>query len=327
MANNETDIRQGTGNMKIGIALGSGSARGWAHIGVLNQLVEMDIKPDIVAGSSIGSLVGAAYASQSLESFENWVKGLDSKSIFQLLDITWGKGGLIEGKKLFDYFSSNLEYDDIESLPVRYAAVATDMGSGREVWFQEGSVFEAVRASIALPGLFTPAKKDNRWFLDGGIVNPVPVSLCRAMGADIVIAVDLNSDIIGKHLRQFRHPEAAEASGESFFHSPFLEQAFEQFAESLDEESFLSRLFKSGKRTPEPGLYEVIASTVNIMQARITRSRMAGDPPDILISPRLSHIGLMEFDKAEEAIKEGMAAVKRAESALEYLVLKGSDTF
>jgi NTE family protein len=308
--------------MKIGIALGSGSARGWAHIGVLNQLVRMDIKPDIVAGSSVGALVGAAYASQSLESFENWVKRLDSKGILQLLDITWGKGGLIEGKKLFDYFSSNLEDDDIKSLPVRYAAVATDMSTGREVWFQEGSVFEAVRASIALPGLFTPAKKDNQWFLDGGIVNPVPVSLCRAMGADIVIAVDLNSDIIGKHLRQSRPPEAAEDADESFFRSPFLEQAFEQFSRSLDEESFLSKFLKSGKRTPEPGLYEVIASTVNIMQVRITRSRMAGDPPDILISPRLSHIGLMEFDKAEEAIKEGVSAVKRAETTLEYFTRK-----
>ena len=170
--------------MKIGIALGSGSARGWAHIGVLKQLADMGIKPDIVAGSSIGSLVGAAYASNNLDSFENWVKGLDSKGIIQMLDITWGKGGLIEGKKLFDHFSRNMEHDDIKSLSVQYAAVATDMSTGREVWFQEGPISEAVRASIALPGLFTPAQKDQQWFLDGGIVNPVPVSLCRAMGAD-----------------------------------------------------------------------------------------------------------------------------------------------
>jgi NTE family protein len=304
--------------MKIGIALGSGSARGWAHIGVLNQLIKMGIKPEIVAGSSVGSLVGAAYAGQRLEAFENWVKGLDSKGIIQLLDITWGKGGLIEGKKLFDYFSSNIEDVDIRSLPVRYAAVATDMRTGREVWFREGSVFEAVRASIALPGLFTPAKKEDRWFLDGGIVNPVPVSLCRAMGADIVIAVDLNSDIIGRHNRQSRSLRAADDDDASFFRSPFLEQTFKQFADSLDEGSFLAKLLKPVKRAPEPGLYEVIASTISIMQVRITRSRMAGDPPDILISPRLSHIGLMEFDKAEEAIEEGMSAVKRAEAALEY---------
>jgi NTE family protein len=304
--------------MKIGIALGSGSARGWAHIGVLNQLTEMGIEPDIVAGSSIGSLVGAAYAGQNLESFENWVNGLDSKGIIQLLDITWGKGGLIEGKKLFDYFSDNLEDDDIGSLPVQFAAVATDMSTGREVWFQEGSVYEAVRASIALPGLFTPMKKDSQWFLDGGIVNPVPVSLCRAMGADIVIAVDLNSDILGKHLRKPVPRTDAKDADESFFHSPFLEQTFSQFADSLGEENFLSKFLKPGKRMPEPGLYEVIASAVNIMQVRITRSRMAGDPPDILISPRVSHIGLMEFDKADAAIKEGVAAVKRAETALEY---------
>jgi len=303
--------------MKIGIALGSGSARGWAHIGVLNQLADMGIEPDIVAGSSIGSLVGAAYASKNLESFEKWVKNLDSKGIIQLLDITWGKGGLIEGRKLFERLSHNMEDDDIKSLSIQYAAVATDMNSGREVWFQEGSITEAVRASIALPGLFTPAQKDDQWFLDGGIVNPVPVSLCRAMGADVVIAVDLNSDIIGKHLRQFKHPEEA-GDDESFFNSPFLEQTFKQFTGTLDEGSFLSKLFKPGKRTPEPGLYEVIASSVNIMQVRITRSRMAGDPPDILLSPRLSHIGLMEFDKAEEAIKEGVDAVKRAETALEY---------
>jgi len=307
--------------MKIGIALGSGSARGWAHIGVLNQLADMGIEPDIVAGSSIGSLVGAAYASKNLESFEKWVKNLDSKGIIQLLDITWGKGGLIEGRKLFERLSHNMEDDDIKSLSIQYAAVATDMNSGREVWFQEGSITEAVRASIALPGLFTPAQKDDQWFLDGGIVNPVPVSLCRAMGADVVIAVDLNSDIIGKHLRQFKHPEEA-GDDESFFNSPFLEQTFKQFTGTLDEGSFLSKLFKPGKRTPEPGLYEVIASSVNIMQVRITRSRMAGDPPDILLSPRLSHIGLMEFDKAEEAIKEGVDAVKRAETALEYFTQK-----
>jgi NTE family protein len=317
-ANNEIHNYRGKGIMKIGIALGSGSARGWAHIGILNQLDEMGIKPDIVAGSSIGALVGAAYASENLASFENWVKGLDSKGIIQMLDITWGKGGLIEGKKLFDHFSRNMQHDDIKSLSVQYAAVATNMSTGREVWFQEGPVSEAVRASIALPGLFTPAQKDEQWFLDGGIVNPVPVSLCKAMGADVVIAVDLNSDIIGKHLRQFKHPEEEQEEEDALFKSPFLEQTFKQFTDTLDEGSFLSRLFKPGKRTPEPGLYEVIASSVNIMQVRITRSRMAGDPPDILISPRLSHIGLMEFDKAEEAIKEGADAVKRAETALEY---------
>jgi len=304
--------------MKIGIALGSGSARGWAHIGVMNQLAEMGIKPDVVAGSSIGSLVGAAYASQSLEAFEQWVLGLDSKSIIKLLDITWGKGGLIEGEKLFDLLSQTMEDDEIASLPVRYGAVATDMGSGREVWFQEGPVSEAVRASIALPGLFTPAHRDGRWFLDGGIVNPVPVSLCRAMGADVVIAVDLNSDIIGKHLRAFKHPEEKNADEDFLLNSPFLKQIFRHFSVSPEKDSLLSKFFKSGKSKPEPGLYEVIASSVNIMQVRITRSRMAGDPPDVLVSPRLSHIGLMEFDKAAEAIKEGASAAKRAQTALEY---------
>jgi NTE family protein len=305
--------------MKIGIALGSGAARGWAHIGILDALEDMGIKPDIVAGSSVGALVGAAYASGHLDELHDWVLKLNSSNIISFLDISWTGSGLIEGDKLLEYFEETLKSVAIEDLPKQFAAVATDLSTGREIWFREGSLGEALRASIALPGLFTPALHGDHYYIDGGLVNPVPVSLCRAMGAEVVIAVNLNGDIVGKHLRKDAPgPGAEPAPG---FRSEFWNQTIARLGQSLNRNGSLPGMFRPRRKSP--GMFEVIASSINIMQDRITRSRMAGEPPDTILTPRLSKLGLMDFDEAASAIEAGRKSVEVSREALRYLTGSG----
>jgi len=306
--------------MKIGLALGSGSARGWAHIGVIRALEQMGIRPDIIAGSSIGSLVGGVYASGNLDAFEEWVCRLDSKTIISFVDISWNGGGLIEGEKLFSYFHDHMEDREIENLDCSFAAVATDMQTGREVWLDKGLISEAIRASIALPGLFTPARSGDHWYIDGGLVNPVPVSLCRAMGAELVIAVNLNGDIVGRHLQKQHNEQEEPAEEASFLDNEFWNKTVDLFKQAMPNEKVLKNLLTPREKTP--GMFEVIANSINIMQDRITRSRMAGDPPDIIIAPHLSHLGLMEFDKADIAIEEGKRSVQRMQQALKDLLIE-----
>jgi len=298
--------------LKIGLALGSGSARGWAHIGVIRALEDYGIHPDIVAGCSIGALVGAAYRGGHIDSLEKWVSALSFWDVVRLLDVKM-MGGLIEGESLMASFEDKIKDVNIEELDKPFAAVATDLSSGREVWLQQGSLPAAVRASIALPGLFSPVRNDNRWLVDGGLTNPVPVSLCRAMGADVIIAVNLNSDLIGRHLK----PRKKTAKEEE-------RDLFNQLLKKLNSGILESKLAQWGKGKDDapsaPGLFEVMASSINIMQDRITKSRMAGDPPDVLISPRLGQLGLLEFDRAEEAIAEGYESVQRMESTLKHIL-------
>lgn len=314
-----TAVKHAIDNSRIGIALGSGSARGWSHIGVLQALAEMGIKPDIVAGCSIGALIGAAYASDQLDDMEAMVCDLEWKDIVSYLDMSILGGGLIQGEKIAKLFRQHLNQSDIESLPRRFAAVATDLYDGREVWLQKGDLLEAVRASVALPGLFTPCKRDGRWLVDGGLVDPVPVSLCRAMGAEIVIAVSLNLDMVGKSLRPSSHQPDEKVTvadeGEELW-----SRISEQLGRSMTQkkEMLLSRMF--GESLSAPGLIDVLSGSLYIMQDRISRSRMAGDPPDVLLSPRLSHLGLMEYDRGSIAIEEGRACVERMRLMIEHAV-------
>ena len=307
---------------KIGLALGSGSARGWAHIGVIQELAKIGIVPEIVAGSSIGALVGAAYASDQLDELDSWVRSLTWKEIINYVDLSILGGGFIQGEKLLDLARLYFKEDSIESLPRQFGMVATELDTGREIWFQDGSIIEALRASIALPGMFTPVKIDGRWLVDGGLSNPVPVSLCRAMGADIVIAVNLNGDIVGKHSRNHDDKKERLDNEDNSSDNAFWDRVSDQLTNTLNEQKdiILSKLF--GDNLEAPGLFNVLASSINIMQDRITRSRMAGDPPEIILSPRLSELGLMEFDQAAIAIEEGRACVQRMRPALEHL-LKG----
>ena len=301
---------------RLGLALGSGSARGWAHIGVIKALTEAGIKPDIVCGSSIGALVGAAYVSGHLQPLEEWIRTLRRFDIIGLMDAQLTGGGFMQGGKLMEALGKRVGNLDIQDLDIHYAAIATDLDTGREVWLREGDLLDAVRASIALPGLFTPHQRDGSWLIDGGLCNPVPVSVCRAMGADVVIAVNLNGELVGRtfaHLQpEKKQPTPEDEEAESAL-SRWLAKLNGGLRVKVDE------LISSVRHdeTPSPGLFDVMAGAINIMQDRITRSRMAGDPPEILISPHLSHIRLMEFDRAAEAIEEGERAVHRERRALE----------
>lgn len=303
---------------RIGLALGSGAARGWAHIGVLRGLEEAGLQPDVVCGTSMGAVVGAAYAAGKLDAFERWGRQLDRREMFALFDLTL-RGGLIKARRLFEFFESVLPDRTIESLELPFAAVGTDLASGAEVWLREGSLLQALRASIALPGLITPARWEGRWLVDGGLVNPVPVSLCRALGADRVIAVDLNTALLGRRLNAEVEADAAAiaaAAGELV--APVglgasLNALFRELASDL-RQRFGNDLADSraDAREEAPNLYEVIANSVNIMQVRIGRSRMAGEPPELLVAPRMHDFGLFDFDRAGEAITEGRRAVIQA---------------
>ncbi len=290
----------------IGLALGSGAARGWAHIGVIRALEEAGIRPQMVTGSSIGAMVGAGYASDSLDEFEEWARGITSWDVMRLLDVRFS-GGLIEGDSLMQSLAKLMRSKDIENLSLPFAAVATDLEAGREVWLREGNLLDAVRASIAVPGLMSPVRHNGRWLVDGGLTDPVPISLCRALGADVVIAVNLNSDLIGRHLRSIEGAARHDTDGEN---------GLRQWFGSVDERLLNGRIGKwlgehvTGEEVP--GMLDVMAGSLDIMQDRITRSRMAGDPPEVLISPKLSRVGLLEFERAEESIRAGYEATRKA---------------
>lgn len=295
--------------LKIGLALGSGSARGWAHIGVIRELEDMDIQPDVISGCSIGALVGGAYASGHFTDLEKWVGALTWKEIVGFLDMSMMRGGVIRGEKLLDFARLYMQEKPIEDLDIPFATVATDLENGREVWLREGSLLEAVRASISLPGLFTPVKREGRWLVDGGLVDPVPVSLCRALGADVVIAVNLNGDLLVKHEKRQNKPKAVSESVKT--NDSLWERVSDTWKSELSERKNILLKQWLDKRTDAPGMFEVMYGSLNIMQDRITRSRLAGDPADVILEPRLGHIGLMDYDKAEDAIAEGRASVKR----------------
>ncbi|MEA1922399.1 MAG: patatin-like phospholipase family protein [Pseudomonadota bacterium] len=295
--------------MNIGLALGSGSSRGWSHIGVISALADMGIMPNIVCGTSIGSLVGASYVANNLEKLENWVCSLTKIKTAMFFNINTSLNGFVNTKRLHHFLNEYVAGDDsvIEGLSHQYAAIATDLETGREVWLTKGSVLEAVWSSISLPGLFPAIKKNNKWLVDGGLVNPVPVSVCRALGADIVIAVNLNGDLIGKHVQKSKKIVKQDTG------------AISKVTDLVREYS--SSVFTAAKVDDQPpSLFEAIAGSVNITQDKITRSRMAGDPPDILLSPKLSHIGLLEFYRANEAISEGKKCVQRMKSEIEQIL-------
>ncbi|NCN09932.1 MAG: patatin-like phospholipase RssA [Leptospira sp.] len=308
---------------KIGLALGSGSARGWSHIGVIRALEKREIYPEIICGTSVGSIVAAAYASNQLDDLEAWVKTLEWKDIVGFMDFNFkGGGGLFKGKKLFDYMKERFGESEISSLPKKFGAVATDVETGFEVWLRSGKLLSAARASISLPAIFTPVLRDGRWLVDGGLVNPVPVSLCRAMGADYIIAVDLNSDLLDTNPPSIQSNEESTQSTvpeDNENHSNSKDPSFWTATKERITSSFWGKDLKDTlekEKDERPSMIEVISKSINIMQIRITRSRMAGDPPDVLLTPKLGYMGLMEFHRAKEAIDEGFASVERFDSML-----------
>lgn len=278
---------------RIGLALGSGSARGWTHIGIIQALEEIGIRPAVVAGTSVGALVGAVYVSGQLPAFTDWVRKLTPRDVFGLMDLSFS-GGMVKGQKLFGFFEEQHVNPNIEELEQRYVSVCTEMSSGREIWITRGPIIPAARASCAIPGLFSPVKHEERWMLDGGLVNPVPVSACRALGADVVIAVNLNAQLVGRHLSRAGQEEVARE------------------ASTRQERNLWQRMVASlsSSEDGKPSMFDVVAASVNILQDRLTRSRMAGDPPEITLLPVLSDFALMDFHRADECIEEGRRLVQ-----------------
>lgn len=294
---------------KVGLALSSGMARGWAHIGAIRALRKLGFEFDVITGCSVGALAGGCYMAGRLDSLEDWARSLNKRKIISYLDMRLRHGGLIGGNKLVDEMRKYLGHARIEDHGIPYAAMTTDLVTGHEIWLQTGDMVEAMRASFSLPGIFPPVKIGTRWLADGALVCPLPVAACRALGADMVIAVNLNADMIGKSRR--RDSTIPTAAG--FDMLKFLEENGEHEKLSLMD-TITRRVFH--RDYEGPSVFGVMTSSLNIMQDRITRSRLAGDPPDVHIAPRLGHFGLLEFDRAEEAIREGEAAVMRKQPEL-----------
>ena len=345
---------------KIGLALGSGSARGWSHIGVIRGLQEAEIDIDIVCGSSIGALVGGAYAAGKLDDAEKLIRELAWSDVLGFMEVPIPRSGLINSEKVADYLRERLGDPNIEDLPKPFAAVATDLTTGQEVWIRNGSLIEAIRASISMPGMFTPCIREGRLLVDGGLINPVPVSLCRSLGANTVIAVNPNTDIriqyeitrdpiLGGPPK--KEPEEHEQEQEQglrlrdLFFAGLTLYVTERIqrgksvikgpsgAKSADLENrglkdhlidylsdYINATMKQGKSLAlgqitedgsfrEPSLFEVITASINLMGDRIARQRLAGDPPDVLILPHVSHVGPLEFNRADEVIEAGRRAL------------------
>ena len=295
---------------RFGLALGSGAARGWAHIGVLQGLQEAGHEPDIVCGTSMGALVGAAYVTGRLSALNDWARSLTWQEMISLLDVRLSGGGLIDGNKIVALLHQLGVSGSIEQAAMSYAAVATNLATGREVWLKAGPLTEAVRASIGMPGVFRPVKRSNDWLIDGGLVNPVPVSLCRALGADIIVAVNLNSDLVGRRFQADDGPQ--EVSQSEPVGPEFLGQLLEQIPASLRDQAarIASQLIPAQAMTP--AYFQVLANSLNIMEDQITRTRLAGEPPHVMLAPQLGQIGPFEFHRAAEAIAEGRASLQQA---------------
>lgn len=317
--------------MKIGLALGSGAARGWSHIGIIQALEELGIDIDVVAGCSIGAYVGAAYTSGKLQELADWASSLSEWQVLGLMGVGLRKGGLASGLKVFQALEENFSEQQFEALSKPLAVVATDLYSGQEVSFLTGSIDVAIRASCAIPGLFPPIPFNDRWLVDGAVVNPVPVNLCRQMGADFVIAVNLSADFRPQLSKEYNqeHAKNQQKTTDFFKKSQEIMQQLFKGAdkkdktsdETQDSESLLTLTKEPSSplpSTPAPSIIGVMTSSLEILQARVTRSRLAGDPPDVLIEPQLRDVGSMEFHRAEELIEEGQKSVARVAEQIKY---------
>lgn len=309
----ETDQAKKT--KRIGLALGSGSARGWSHLGVIRALREAGIPVHVVSGTSVGALIAGAFAADFASHLEDWARKLSWPDMLSFMDVGFPRAGLFEGDRLTDFFRQRLTDPLIENLPIPFAAVATELDTGKEVWLQEGSLMDAVRASMAMPGILTPYLRGTQWLVDGGLSNPIPVSLCRQMGAEIVIAVNLNSDIMGRRFLSRDKQPAKNGKG-------LLSQKLASFFNGDLKSGQVSLFKRLIQEQPDrgPSIIQVISKSVYIMQDRITKQRLASDPPDILISPHLAHIGLLEFNRGEESIEEGYRATQLMLPVLEDLI-------
>ena len=298
----------------IGLALGGGAARGFAHIGILRTLITHGIVPHVVVGTSIGAVVGGAFAAGHLDTLEEWARSLQLRNILGYLDVRLNGSGLIGGEKLAAQLEASIGRTLIEELPLKYASVATEVRTGHEIWLTHGRVVDAMRASYALPGIFAPVLIGDRWLVDGALVNPVPVSVARAMGAEIVIAANLSTDIFTQSTTIHAHGAPAGIPRAAVEPAPPKRGLGKFFS---PERTVKREFFGSGGR---PGISSVMVDAFNIMQDRITRARLAGDPPDLLISPRVGQIGWFDFHRADDLIAHGARAAERAIDSIQEAI-------
>ena len=291
--------RDNRNKLKIGLALGGGAARGWSHIGVMRVLERAGIVPDVIAGCSIGAVVGGCYAAGKLDPLEAFAKSLTKRRVMGLLDFHFTGAGLIAGGRLQRLLDQDLTDLRVETLPIRFCTIATELVTGHEIWLTKGALVDAMRASYALPGVFDPVFLRGRWLMDGALVNPIPITAARALGADVVICVNLNSEVRARGTVIY---DAGE---------PVEDEIVAEIEEPRRWGIFPSPRAKAPKR-PAPGMATVMVDAFNITQDRIARSRLAGDPPDVMVAPKLAKMGLFEFHRAEECIALGRQATERA---------------
>jgi len=296
----------------IGLALGGGVARGWAHIGVAQRLDEIGLRPDIVCGTSVGALVGGFWLAGHLPALEGWARSLTKRRMLSYFDVVLNGSGLMGGKRLEKAMQKFLPPTNIEDMDQRFVAVTSELATGHEIWLMEGDLGEAIQAAYALPGVFPPRAVRGRWLIDGALVNPLPVSACRALGARLVIAVGLHADAFSQAAMQRREKfDTAPDEPPSNGGEPFEEAGGGNFTERW----MMRRLFRPSENTP--GVGSVMLASFNILMDRITRSRLAGDPPDVLMTPKVGHIPLLDFDKADDLIQRGRDAVDEAMPSIE----------
>lgn len=292
--------------IRVGLALGSGAARGWTHIGCMRALDELGIEIDIICGTSIGALVGGFYVSGFLSDLEEWARGLTKMRMVRYLDFRVASNGMIAGNRLFGEMERRVGDIRIEDLSHPFAVVATDLYTGHEVWYTEGEMIPAIRASFSLPGLFEPVRVAGRWVIDGALVNPVPVSVCHALGAQIVIAINLNTPPSRNGRAQSATVGANRVSPMPGWQNGLLRKSAGRLARLKSN--------TAGAGPEVPSLMGVLALTMNLVQDRVTRSRLAADPPDVNIVPKIGHVGLLDFHLAADCIEAGTAAIYQAES-------------
>ncbi|MDQ2089034.1 patatin-like phospholipase family protein [Marimonas arenosa] len=285
--------------MRLGLALGSGGARGWCHIGVLQELRDMGIAPDVVAGCSMGALVGAAWAADRLDALEDWARSLSLQKFLTYVDLRLAGGGLVQGAAIRDVLRDLDVPERFNALKRPLIVVATDMASGREVWIQDGDLFRAIRGSISIPGVFSPARKDGKWLLDGGVTNPVPCSACRALGADRTIAVNPNAKP-GHDL--WREKERSGGIWD-FLDDPGLTKYL--------PDPVRSYLVDKKSEAMPPNYVDVVSTAIDIMTDFMRQARQAADPPHILLDADLMNtMTVLELHRAGEAIDEGRRMVR-----------------
>ncbi|MCP4118598.1 MAG: patatin [Desulfobacteraceae bacterium] len=294
---------------KVGLVLGSGSSRGWAHIGAIEALQEENIPIDFIVGCSVGSYIGALYASDGLSNLKDFLLNMDGKKMFSYFDIVVPRSGLLNGtRKVKELFTMHTDAVTFSDLNIPVMMVATDLDTGDKVVLKSGELIKALRATMSFPGLFAPVKIKERWLVDGGLVDPVPVGIARATEADIVIAVDLNSNVVSR--KKNHHPSNREEPKKENHPRGEMVKKLSDVYENA-ESNFKKKMSGFlGTDPTMPDIMETLTNSVGIMQERITRINLAVDPPDILIQPRLGEMKMMDFNHVEHAIEEGYIGVK-----------------